>query len=164
MCKGWIGVDLDGTLATFGEWVSEDHIGAPVPRMVARVKEWLAQGREVRIVTARVGAGNDSAAATDVIQKWCLTHIGQDLPVTCEKDYSMEVLYDDRAVMVETNTGRLCSGVFIDDDENIKAMRETAREIGLTKLLYDISRSDAAMGVDDIERLGAALDLLGVVE
>jgi hypothetical protein len=43
-------------------------------------------------------------------------------------------------------------------------MRETARTIGLTKLLIDISRSPAMMGGEDIERLGKVLDLLGVEE
>jgi hypothetical protein len=52
--------------------------------------------------------------------------------------------------------------LFIDEDENIKAMRETARQVGLTQLLLDISRSPALMGGADIERLGKALELLGV--
>ena len=51
---------------------------------------------------------------------------------------------------------------YLDDDENIKGNRETAREIGLTRLLIDISRSPAMMGGADIERLGKALELLGV--
>ena len=51
---------------------------------------------------------------------------------------------------------------YLDDDENVKAMRETARTIGLTQLLIDISRSPALMGDEDIERLGRALSLLGV--
>ena len=49
----------------------------------------------------------------------------------------------------------------IDDDENVKAMRETARTIGLTQLLIDISHSPAIMGCEDIERLLQALRLLG---
>ena len=53
---------------------------------------------------------------------------------------------------------------FINDDENVKAMRETARIVGLTQLLIDMSRSPAMMGGKDIERLGAALDLLGVAD
>jgi hypothetical protein len=50
----------------------------------------------------------------------------------------------------------------LDDDENVKAMRATARMVGLTQLLIDISRSPAMMGGEDIERLGRALELLGV--
>jgi hypothetical protein len=51
---------------------------------------------------------------------------------------------------------------YLDDDENVKAMRETARQVGLTQLLLDIAESPANMGAADIERLGKALDLLGV--
>jgi hypothetical protein len=43
---------------------------------------------------------------------------------------------------------------FFGDDENVKHMRETARAVGLTQLLIDISRSPAMMGGEDIERLG----------
>ena len=50
---GWIGVDLDGTLAHYGGWVEPERIGQPIAPMVARIKEWLGQGIEVRIFTAR---------------------------------------------------------------------------------------------------------------
>jgi hypothetical protein len=53
---------------------------------------------------------------------------------------------------------------YLDDDENVKAMRETARTIGLTQLLIDISRSPAIMGGEDIERLSKVLNLLGVAD
>jgi hypothetical protein len=52
--QGWIGVDLDGTMAYYDGWKGADHIGEPIPAMVERVKRWLAEGREVRIFTARV--------------------------------------------------------------------------------------------------------------
>lgn len=48
--RGWIGVDLDGTLAHYDGWKGETHIGKPIPLMLARVKRWLAEGKEVRIV------------------------------------------------------------------------------------------------------------------
>lgn len=54
---GWIGVDLDGTLAVHDhETFDVNHIGEPVPLMLERVGAWLDAGIEVRIVTARVGA------------------------------------------------------------------------------------------------------------
>jgi hypothetical protein len=102
---GWIGVDLDGTLANYAGWVGEDHIGEPVPVMVERVKQWLAQGVEVRIMTARVCVDSDGSVA-DTIKAWCRRHIGQELVVTCRKDFGMIELWDDRAVAVEPNTGR----------------------------------------------------------
>ena len=54
--SGWIGVDLDGTLAKYGSW-NGGQIGDPIPLMVERVKQWIAEGVEVRIFTARVGSG-----------------------------------------------------------------------------------------------------------
>ena len=34
---GWIGVDLDGTLAHYGGWIGPDHIGDPIAPMVERI-------------------------------------------------------------------------------------------------------------------------------
>lgn len=116
--RGWIGVDLDGTLAHYAGWVGPDHIGEPVPRMVARVRDWLALGIEVRIVTARAAGTDDKvpeSAMRDspdfaqhqikLIEAWCEKHIGARLPVTAQKDYAMMELWDDRAVQVVKNTG-----------------------------------------------------------
>lgn len=103
--KGWIGVDLDGTLAHHksGDF-NANRVGAPIPLMVGRVKQWLAEGREVRIMTARVALPT-SDAVVEAIQHWCSVHIGQVLPVTCQKDYAMIELWDDRAVQVIPNSG-----------------------------------------------------------
>lgn len=111
MSKGWLGVDLDGTLARYDEWRGEDHIGAPIPAMVRRVKRWLQDGKEVRIFTARVSTANRDMLQRNktirLIKDWCILHIGQELEVTSDKDYGMIELYDDRAVQVEKNTGKL---------------------------------------------------------
>lgn len=104
---GWIGVDLDGTLAHYDGWKGIDHIGEPVPLMLARVKEWLLQDREVRIFTARVCRdGAECEQAREAIVRWCEQHIGCALPITNIKDFGMVELWDDRAVQVEANTGR----------------------------------------------------------
>jgi hypothetical protein len=117
--SGWIGVDLDGTLAEYGGWKGEDHIGEPVPAMAARVRLWLAEGREVRVFTARVFdgytvVGNRARKSADdirsIIQDWTYRHFGVRLPVTCTKDYGMIELWDDRAVQIEPNTGRRMDG------------------------------------------------------
>lgn len=107
MNKGWIGVDLDGTLAQYHGWTEDHSIGAPVELMVERIKSWLAQGVPVRIFTARVAHDEDGSVAKQV-QEWCLKHIGVELPVTNKKDYSMIELWDDRAVKVVANTGERC--------------------------------------------------------
>ena len=100
--EGWIGVDLDGTLAEYTEWRGIEHIGDPIPPMVNRVKLWLIEGKEVRIFTARAG---HSQLAHECIKTWCLKHIGQELPITNRKDFQMLEYWDDRAVQVRMNTG-----------------------------------------------------------
>ena len=59
---GWIGVDLDGTLAHYNGWVDETHIGEPIQGMADRVRGWLADGIDVRIFTARADGGNVAVA------------------------------------------------------------------------------------------------------
>jgi len=122
--SGWIGVDLDGTLAEYGGWVSEKHIGNPIPAMAERVRRWIAEDRDVRIFTARVDGGevailmgnNEGVKFRDVeyirtiIQDWTEMHFGVRLPVTNKKDYGMIELWDDRAIQVEINTGRRMDG------------------------------------------------------
>lgn len=105
--SGWIGVDLDGTLAECwpGELHDIHHIGKPIPLMVERVKKWLSQGMEVRIVTARAHGKDPLVIAC--IHEWLIENIGQVLQVTNEKDYDMLVLWDDRAIAVERNTGKI---------------------------------------------------------
>lgn len=110
--NGWIGVDLDGTLAHYEGWIGPEHIGEPIAPMVERVREWIAAGIEVRIFTARVSHDgtqdreSQAEAARHAIEKWCRLKIGADLRVTNQKDYAMVELWDDRAVQVEMNTGR----------------------------------------------------------
>lgn len=109
--SGWIGVDLDGTLAEYHGWVVGGvKIGKPIQPMVDRVKGWLREGKTVKIMTARISTphGFDIEQTKAEIQEWCLEHIGQALEVTCVKDYAMIELWDDRAVRVQANTGLPC--------------------------------------------------------
>lgn len=111
--SGWYGVDLDGTLAFYDQWRGPDHIGDPIPAMLERVKTWLAQGRTVKIFTARMHdhgvplIGGGFADVRGPIERWCHQHLGQVLEVTNVKDFAMLELWDDRAVRVEMNTGRV---------------------------------------------------------
>lgn len=127
MSKGWIGVDLDGTLARYDGWVSVDHIGEPIVPMVERVRRWLAAGHDVRIFTARVDGGEVALAMGNpageayknverirgLIEDWCELHIGVRLPITNKKDYGMIELWDDRCVRVMLNTGEPCCAVAV---------------------------------------------------
>lgn len=103
MSQGWVGVDLDGTLAHYIAFEGPTSIGDPIPAMVDRVKRWLAMGQDVRIFTARISDGE--LATRTAIVEWCVKHIGQALPVTNVKDYAMVELWDDRCVQVIPNTG-----------------------------------------------------------
>jgi len=110
--KGWIGVDLDGTLAHYEGW-KDGAIGEPVPLMVEAVKIMLAEGEDVRIVTARAahrkidrgGVPGIDEEQVEKIQDWCEKHIGKRLPVQFWKDFEMKVLFDDRAIQIIANGG-----------------------------------------------------------
>lgn len=111
--RGWIGVDFDSTLVECHEFLGPGEIGKPIPLMMDRVRGWLAGGINVRIVTARVSHNGtqqrmlNAAIARMAIRAFCLEHFGVALPVTCEKDYDMIELWDDRCVQVEANTGKI---------------------------------------------------------
>lgn len=110
---GWIGVDLDGTLAV-DEYSHIGEIGRPVPAMLERVRGWLREGVEVRIFTARVGPQRNedmAEAQRELIEDWCIEHIGRKLLVTATKDYMMRELWDDRAVQVVKDTGERVGNV-----------------------------------------------------
>ena len=101
--QGWIGVDLDGTLAYYDERSSIEAVGTAIPDMLALVKKMINNDIRVKIFTAR---------ATDpeqlpLIRKWLKTNGLPELEITNIKDYYMQKLYDDRCVQVERNTGRL---------------------------------------------------------
>ncbi len=107
----WVGIDLDGTLAEYKGWVSPEHIGPPVPKMVELIRSILKDDIEVRIFTARVAGdreGIEPRATKKLIQDWLEKecHLPR-LEVTNIKDFGMVELYDDRAVQVEFNTGEL---------------------------------------------------------
>lgn len=128
--NGWIGVDLDGTLFTYHKWVGWNVFGEPIKPMVDRVRQWLKDGVEVRIVTARVGlpvcvsdrkniydgepdnscrvTGTKFSDAMMVaaIQQHLVKNGLPPLPVQCYKDINMIEFWDDRAVQVVPNTGR----------------------------------------------------------
>ena len=105
----WIGVDLDGTLAHYDGFKGQENIGQPVPAMVERIKGLLAEGRDVRIFTARVSEDPGGLARAS-IEAWSREHLGKALPVTDVKDDHMERAYGDRLVQVERNTGQIVGG------------------------------------------------------
>lgn len=123
LIKGWVGFDLDGTLAVYDGFKGPEVIGEPIPEMIEQVKRFLARGVQVKIFTARVwsppigSTSRDRERQTEAllakasIIKWCQEHIGVALEVTCVKDYGMLALFDDRAIQVRMNTGEILGDV-----------------------------------------------------
>jgi hypothetical protein len=103
--QGWIGVDLDGTLAYYDTWISFKNIGKPIEKMVTRVRQWIIDGEDVRIFTARISDSKNKELIKNIIENWCEEHIGVILPITNIKDFSMRELWDDRCIQVIKNTG-----------------------------------------------------------
>jgi len=97
---GWIGFDLDGTLAKHRK--GQIKIGDPIGPAVEKLRRRVAAGREVRIVTARAALG---PAELVKVYNWITGNINLPLEVTCSKDPAMIELWDDRVVEVEKNTG-----------------------------------------------------------
>jgi DNA topoisomerase IB len=116
----WIGVDLDGTLAEYHEYKGPASIGKPISKMVDRVKEWVANNKNVKIMTARANPNSsDFRASITAIKKWCKKYIGEELPVVYEKDLHMAELWDDRAIQIQPNTGIRVDGLNKGEDEGI---------------------------------------------
>lgn len=108
--RGWIGIDLDGTLAEYDGWKGIEHIGEPVPAMAARMRKWWGEGRQVKIFTARVSDPESALAVRRHIQDWLVKHNLPVVEVTNIKDFGMLELWDDRAIQIEPNTGRRMDG------------------------------------------------------
>lgn len=102
---GWIGVDLDGTLAVYPP-ENGALIGDAIPGMAERVRKWHKDDIEVRIFTARAG----SRAGVKQVKAWLKANELPDLMVTNVKDSGMAELWDDRAIRVIRNTGSVCAG------------------------------------------------------
>lgn len=99
--KEEIAVDLDGTLAHYDGY-SED-IGKPIPAMMSRVKGWLKDGHSVVIFSARAKTEREKSQ----IRQWLEENDLPALEVTNIKKHTFRKIFDDRAVQVERNTGRL---------------------------------------------------------
>lgn len=100
-------VDLDGTLAKQGKgFKGVEEIGEPVPDMMERVKAMLAAGKEVVIFTARM----NHKGAFPHIKRWLREHGLDHLRVTNVKGLDADRFWDNKAVAVETNTGKILGG------------------------------------------------------
>lgn len=117
MSEGWIGVDLDGTLAYHTKPVQWDHIGIPIKPMVIRINRWLDEGKIIKIFTARVsfekaicyvtGQEFTRDMMTQKIQDYCDRNVRKGWRPECTalKDVFMIELWDDRCIQVKANSG-----------------------------------------------------------
>jgi len=97
------GVDLDGTLAEYYGWKGETHIGKPIPKMMTKVKGWIAEGIRVVIFTARA----DNPDNIEAIDEWLEEQGIGELDITNIKTPDISRIYDDRAVQVKRNDGEI---------------------------------------------------------
>jgi hypothetical protein len=98
---GWVGVELDGTLAHYETGQDKFHIGAPVAKMFKRVQQWLMLDVDVRLFTARAA----DTAMLPLMQAWLKEQGLEKIKMTCEKDFMMSQFWDHRGIHVVSNTG-----------------------------------------------------------
>lgn len=124
-------VDLDGTLAHKDPGPFDpNEIGKPIPLMRKLVRLWIRQGHEVRIFTARAADPKNIPP----IKKWLEENGMEGLEVTNKKTPDIDTFYDDRAVAVERNTGKLAflSNVFkVADGERKKKKNDYSVPVAL---------------------------------
>lgn len=111
-----IGCDFDKTMAHYEDGdidkLGPEHVGEPIPEMVEKIKQALADGAEVYVFTARVNPGDgtfkkalNATKSYVVISEWCQRNIGTVLPITHEKSWRWSEIWDDKAKEVLPNTG-----------------------------------------------------------
>lgn len=135
--KGWYAIDLDGSLAEYDVWRGEEHIGEPVPKMLERVKQWITEGKEVRVLTARAHSKENIKVVREWLDKNGLPEVG----VTNKKDFQMIELWDDRCVQVIPNTGMSVK----------EFMLKWTESLG-DKDMYPLNNAGSIMDVSDICR------------
>ena len=103
--KYYISVDLDRTLSFYPKNHDDiSTIGEPILPMLNRVKRWLAEGKIVKIFTARASHGQ---VQIDLFQNWCEKHGLGRLEVTNVKCPNCRAIWDDKAIRIKENTGEI---------------------------------------------------------
>lgn len=108
-----IAVDLDGTLAFHlsGKF-NPKVIGKPITAMIKRVREWISKGEIVKIFTARASDPKNIPP----VKRWLKRHGLGKLQVTNQKTPDIKQIWDDRAVSVQENTGKVIKAARIEKD------------------------------------------------
>lgn len=114
------GFDLDGVLAHYEEnqeyKYGITYIGAPIPEMIEllinEVNRGRTEGYTVKIFTARANRSDYSYVSQyfemiKAIDRFCLENFGVTLAITPCKDKYLIKFYDDKAVQVIINEGKI---------------------------------------------------------
>lgn len=99
----WIGIDLDGTLATIDENTSRLNIGKPIEEMKTIIENHIKEGYVIKIFTARAAYSDQ----IPIVKQWLEDNNFPNWEITCQKDFAMIRYYDDMAVTIERNTGKI---------------------------------------------------------
>ncbi len=156
MGNGWIGVDLDGTLAKYDGWKGSDHIGEVIPKTLKYIQTALSEGIQIRIFTARASCPEQ----IPVVKRWLKSHGLGMLGVTCKKDFQMISLRDDRCVQVIPNTGITLEEKIAKLEEkntywSLQQFNEEGKNQVLTERIAELERccTKADQRIADLDRL-----------
>jgi len=141
-------VDFDGTLAEDTGWKGFRHLGKPIPEMIKKVKEWLEEGDEVVVHTARLTWTSESPfnpadeqldrdGIIALLEEWCLTNIGQKLPIINEK-HGYGLVYDDWGRHVIRNTGITANELLLSIIKDHKSLAKLDNERYAFSVLSDL--------------------------
>lgn len=102
--KAWLGIGLDGTLATDEGTGLGGPIGAPVYNTVQRLRDWVEhRGLTVKVITPRAATEEGAQAVRD----WLQQHKLPALEVTAKKNLNMVEMWSACCVQVISNTGQI---------------------------------------------------------
>jgi len=106
--RKFIGVNFDGTLARDdGNYKGRSSLGEPIPVVLARVKDRIAQGDVVVLFTSRLAdpTREDHGTVLAALHRWTETHVGERLFCTATKFPYLSEIWDWRAVFIPKNAG-----------------------------------------------------------
>lgn len=105
-------IDFDGVIAK-QEGGYKREIGEPIIPMINKVNQWIKDGHNITIFTARADY-SDSFEKMD-LEIFLAKHFGKILPITNKKSHNADLYIDDKAIRCIKNTG-----ILLDDFEEIE--------------------------------------------
>lgn len=94
---------MDGTLAEYHSNGDISKIGKPIEKMIVLLRYYLSRGFICKIFTTRASV----LEHIPTIKQWLSDNNLPILEITNIKTFSCILIFDDRAVQVEENTGRI---------------------------------------------------------